>query len=268
MATLNSALEEPSGVAREVQTVLSDELRQLVCRASDLVRTRKNQLREAPLTTSVPGLDQLLGGGLPRGALVELVGRGSCGRFATLLATLKMVTDTGEVTALVDQGEQLDPQSAAEVGIDLDRLMWLRPRTLPDALAAAEILVHTGFPLVALDLGLPPVHGRAPLAAWLRLARSSTTHRAVVLVGSPYRLSGCAATAVLTAGQGRGRWLGTAGNPRLLHGFEARFDLVRQRGRRPDETTRAAFTLSEAAFEPAPIDPEPTGKEIRHAQAL
>ena len=34
------------------------------------------------------GLDRLLAGGLPRGRLVEYVGRGSCGRFASLLAAL------------------------------------------------------------------------------------------------------------------------------------------------------------------------------------
>ena len=97
----------------------------------------------------------LLGGGLPRGSLVEIVGRGSCGRFATLLAALRAVTSCGEAAALVDQGEQLDPQAAAASGIDLERLLWLRPRRLTDSLAAAEMLVHTGFPLVALDLGLP-----------------------------------------------------------------------------------------------------------------
>jgi hypothetical protein len=212
-------------------------------------------------------LDCLLGGGLARGNLVELTGRGSCGRFATLLAALKMVTDTGEVAAFVDQGEQLDPQSAAQVGIDLERMLWLRPQTLPDALAAAEMLVHTGFPLVALDLGLPPVRGRAQLAAWLRLARSSATHRAVVLVGSPYHLSGCAATAVVTAGRGRGRWTGTVGAPRLLHGLEAWLEVVRRRGQRPHETTSTAFTLPEAAFESTPTT-ESTTTEVRHVEAL
>ena len=259
--------DEPVSAAQRVRDTLPPEVRETVHRASDLVRVRQLQLREAPLITSVVGIDRLLGGGLPRGTLVELVGRGSCGRFASLLAALKMMTDTGEVAALVDQGEQLDPQSAATVGIDLDRLLWLRPRVLPDALAAAEMLVHTGFSLVALDLGLPPVRGRTPLAAWLRLARTAATHRAVVLVGSPYHLSGCAATVVVTARQDRGTWSGAAGTTRLLHGLETRFELVRRRGQRPDESARATFTLSEAAFDPT-ITPDPEGKELSHAQAL
>ena len=265
-ANLQSMLDGPVSPAQRVRDTLPPEVRDIVHRASELVRMRQLRLREAPLITSVTGIDRMLGGGLPRGTLVELVGRGSCGRFASLLAALKMVTDTGEVAALVDQGDQLDPQSAATVGIDLDRLLWLRPRVLPDALAAAETLVHTGFSLVALDLGLPPVRGRTPLAAWLRLARTAATHRAVVLVGSPYRLSGCAATVVVTAHQGRGTWSGTAGASRLLHGLEARLELARQRGQRPDGIARTALTLSEAAFEPA-ATPDPEEKEISQVQA-
>jgi hypothetical protein len=252
--------------ARSVQATLPDELQSSVLRASEYARRLRGQHRESPLTTSVAQLDSLLGGGLPRGCLVELVGRGSCGRFATLLATLKMVTDSGEAAALVDQGEQLDPRLAVGLGLDLERLLWLRPRTLPDALAAAELLVSTGFGLVAVDLGLPPVRGRASVAAWLRLARASMSHRAVALVGSPYQLSGCAATAVVAAGGGRGQWSGVSGTPRLLHGVQARLEVIRRRGQRPHESARMAFTLAEAAFEQSPE--EISTVEEAHVQTL
>jgi hypothetical protein len=254
----------PAGILR---AELPEEIRPTVVLATELVRDLRDRIREEPMATSVPGLDRLLGGGLPRGTLVELTGRGSGGRLATLLAAAKMMTDTGQPVALVDQGEQLDPQSAAEVGIDLGRLLWLRPRSLPDSLAAAEMLIHTGFPMVALDFGLPPVIGRAPLAAWLRLARSASVHHAVVLVGSPYHLSGCAATTVLTTGRGRGRWSGPIDGPRQLHGLDSRLEVIRRRGRRPHETARTSFTLIEAAFEPT-SNPDQTHEEDRHAQAL
>ena len=205
----NPQLPTPSG-AGAVRAALPDDVRRNVSRASDLYRRHADTLREEPLATSVPAVDHALGGGLSRGAMVELVGHGSCGRLSTLLATLQQMTSTGEAAALVDQGSQLDPQLAAASGIDLERLLWLRPKRLDDSLAAAEMLVDTGFGLVALDLGLPPVLGRPPLAAWLRLARSAAGHNAVVLVGSPYRVSGCAAAAVLSSGWGRGRWSGAA----------------------------------------------------------
>ena len=257
--------------AGTVHSALPDEVRRIVCRASELNRRRAETLHEAPLATSVATFDEILGGGLPRGALVELVGRGSCGRFSTLIAALQQMTSAGEAAVLVDQGSQLDPQAAVAAGIDLDRLLWLRPQRLDDSLAAAEMLVVTGFKLVALDLGLPPVLGRPPLAAWLRLARSAASHQAVILVGSPYRLSGCAATAVLSSGRGRGRWSGSIGGLRLLDGISAQLELDKHTGARTQQTTRTvtAFTTAEAAFRaPLATSTTPSTRRERHVQNI
>jgi hypothetical protein len=260
---------KPTKVLSTKHFELPDELRHSLHRASDLIRKRRAELRGEALPTSLTGLDHLLGGGLPRGEMVELVGRGSCGRFAALLATLRAVTGAGEAAAFVDQGAQLDPQAAAEIGIDLERLLWLRPQKLGDSLAAAELLVHTGFPLVALDLGLPPVRGRAPLAAWLRLARNAATHRAVVLVGSPYRLSGCAAGVVVAAGRGRGDW-SSGGASRLLGGLRVWFHLARRIGQPDRDHAPNVLTLPEAAFalpEPS-LEPDSTERRARNVTAL
>jgi len=233
---------------------LPDDLRNSLSRASDFVRQRRAAMRQDPLSTSINALDHVLGAGLRRGELVEIVGRGSCGRFASLLAALRAVTGAGEVAALVDQGAQLDPQSAASIGVDLECLLWLRPQNLNDSLAAAELLLHTGFPLVALDLGMPPVRGRAPLASWLRLARGAGTHGAVVLVGSPYRLSGCAAGAVVTSGRGRGDWGGGRRATRLLNGLQSRFFLSKRIGQPDLGEALIELALPEASFGPATPD--------------
>jgi len=237
-----------------LRSELPSDLQSSLYRASDLIRLRRAVMRQDPLSTSISSLDRILGTGLPRGELVEIVGRGSCGRFASLLAALRAVTGAGEVAALVDQGAQLDPQTAVEIGVDLERLLWLRPQNLNDSLAAAELLLRTGFPLVALDLGLPPVRGRAPLAAWLRLARGAATHGAVVLVGSPYRLSGCAAGAVITSGRGRGDWSGGGRVARLLNGLQSRFFLSKRIGHPDLGEAAVVLTLPEAAFGQATPD--------------
>jgi hypothetical protein len=228
---------------------LPNELRHSLFRASELVQRRAPGVSEHPMPTSLESFDRVLGGGLPRGSLVELVGRGSCGRFAALLAALRAVTGAGEAAALVDQGCQLDPRSAAELGIDLERLLWLRPNRLDDSLSASELLLHTGFQLVALDLGLPPVRGRAPLAAWLRLARAAAAHGTVVLVGTPYRLSGCAAAAVVTGGWSRGDW-DRAGYGRLLRGLHARLSLSKRTGHPDLGGAGLELSVAEASFGP------------------
>jgi hypothetical protein len=258
--------------ANEVRAALPDELQRAICSASELHRRRSSRLHEAPIVTAVPALDEILGGGLPRGAMVELVGRGSCGRFSTLLGALQQVTSAGEAAVLVDQGSQLDPQAAEAAGIDLGRLLWLRPERLDDSLAAAEMLVATGFSLVALDLGLPPVLGRPPLAAWLRLARTAAEHHSVVLIGSPYRVSGCAAAAVLSSGWGRGRWSGAVGGLRLLDGLTAKLELDKNTTSR-DRSNRhvfAAFTSPEAAFRGAVAVPSinSPARRQRHVKSV
>ncbi len=229
------APQAPGIRAAALHASLPDEARQALCPASELQRRAHRQLPDEPLVTTLDALDRLLGGGLPRGELVELYGRGSCGRHTALLTTLAAVTSSGETAALVDLGQHLDPQTAAVMGVALERLLWLRLERLPDALAAAEALVGAGFAFVAVDLGLPPVRGRSPLAAWLRLARSAAAHRATVLVSSPYRLSQCAASTVLHAGRGRGQWAGAVGSRRLLFGLATSLTSAKRRGQRAGE---------------------------------
>jgi len=117
MTTSPASIAHDHGRARGLRDALPVELQHSVVRAADLARELRGRLREEPMATSVAAFDRLLGGGLPRGCLVELVGRGSCGRFAALLATLTAITNTGQAAALVDQGDQLDPQTAVEVGL-------------------------------------------------------------------------------------------------------------------------------------------------------
>ena len=189
--------------------------------------------RKAALRT-FPALDELLGGGLPRGKLVEMIGARSSGRFSIVLAAVAAATAAGEAAALIDLGDGLDPEAAAALGADLRRLLWLRPGTLKQALAGAEILLGGGFPMVALDLGNPPVRGgRGHEAGWLRLARAAQAQGAALLVASPYRVSGTAAAAVLQAARGRARWQGAAAGPCwLLDGLSCRVTLEKCRGRR------------------------------------
>jgi hypothetical protein len=214
------------------------------------------------LPTGLAALDRLLDGGLPRGRLVELVGRRSSGRFAAILATLAAATARGQATALVDLGSNLEPAALAAAGACLERLLWVRPKSLRQAALASEMLLATGFPLVVLDLGSPPVPGgRGPQAVWLRLARASLDRGAALLVASPYRASGAAAAVVLAAGRARPIGDGRDRAPRLLTGLRSRLTLEKRRdgrGSRPPEIlalrTRTSLDDHDTAV-PAPPSP-------------
>jgi hypothetical protein len=161
---------------------------------------------------------------------VELVGGRSSGRFSALLALLAAATSAGEAAALIDLGDGFAPAEGWAAGIELERLLWLRPADLKGALAAAETAIGGGFPLVVLDLGLPPVRGRSyGEGAWLRLARAAEAQGTALLVAAPYRVSGPAAAAVLRAARDRALWRGEEGAPRVLAGSAARLVLEKRR---------------------------------------
>jgi recombination protein RecA len=77
-------------------------------------------------TTGVESLDRLLEGGLPVGALTELVGRECSGRTSLALSLCAQITQSARVCAWIDVSNTFHPESAAAVGIDLNRLLWVR----------------------------------------------------------------------------------------------------------------------------------------------
>jgi len=201
----------------------------------------------APWGRAVPALAVALPAGLPRGELTELVGRRGSGRMGLALALLAAATGSGESAALVDLGDGFDPQGAAVAGVALERLLWARPRKLREALAAAEAALGGGFPLVLLELGLPPVPGgRGAEAQWLRLARAAREPASVLVISSPYRATGVAAAAVLELARPRARWLGRGAEPKLLDGLESRLVLSRGPGAHAPGRSSAASGAGEA----------------------
>jgi len=205
-----------------------------------------------PIPTTVPALDRLLLGGLPRGGLVELSGRRSSGRFSIGIAALVSATSSGEAAALVDLGGHLDPQSAEAAGADLTRLLWVRPSRLKEAVASAEMLLAAGFPLVVADLGLAPVRGRfVPDAAWVRLERAARSHGAALLLLAPYRVSGVAAESVLAADSARAIWSGSGPSPRLLAGLASRLTLQKDLRARSGVSESMKLSMGETAPTPS-----------------
>ncbi len=168
--------------------------------------------REKPAPDTVPiGIPEVdsLAGGLPRGAVTEIVGPVSSGRTTLLLSALAEATARREVCALVDPADAFDPTPAAAAGVNLSRLLWVRCRMktgatrwrrLERALRAADLLVEGGgFGLVVLDLGdIAPRDGRRiPLSCWFRLRRAVENTPASLLIIAPESYAKSCASLVL-----------------------------------------------------------------------
>lgn len=209
---------------------------------AELLRSARNNAQTIFIPTTLDALDALVGGGLPRGKLLELVSRRAAGRFSIAMSSLASATSLGEAAALIDLGDHFDPQLAATNGVDLRRVLWVRPRTIKEAVMSAEMITATGFQLVVIDLGLHPVKGRrAPDAAWVRLARTAETTGSALLVSSPYPVTGTASEAVVKGSAGRAKWIGRGKAPRLLAGVEMTLTLEKHRHLKAG--SRASVTL-------------------------
>ncbi len=84
--------------------------------------------RSAPelLPTGIAEVDTMLGGGLPLGGVTEIMGPVCSGRSTLALSVLAGITGQGAAVAYVDVSDALDPFSAAAMGVDLGRLLWVR----------------------------------------------------------------------------------------------------------------------------------------------
>jgi hypothetical protein len=127
---------------------------------------------DAVIPTAIPALDQALGGGLPRGALVALEGK--AGRWS-IAARLAAHVTRRALVAVVDDGG-LYPPSLVRAGARLDRVL-IAPATTPlGAARAVDILLRTRACRLVLMLSAPELRA----AVWMRLARLA--QRAGVLV--------------------------------------------------------------------------------------
>src|ERR1700687_4937893 len=70
-------------------------------------------------------LDSVLGGGFPRGSLVELCGPAPSGRTSLAFSLLAQATERQEACAFVDVSDSLDPVSLAAAGVELSRPLQL-----------------------------------------------------------------------------------------------------------------------------------------------
>ncbi|HZR45370.1 MAG TPA: hypothetical protein VFA47_01605 [Candidatus Manganitrophaceae bacterium] len=202
-----------------------------------------------------------------RGTLIEIIGAPSSGRFAVALSALAAATGAGAPAALVDLGDHLDPQGAERAGVDLARLLWLRPRRLKEAASGAEMILAAGFPLVVLDL-TERAASRLPDVTWVRLSRAAKAQKGILLLLSPagsLPISGWTADALLIADQARPIWLGTGSAPKLLAGLSIRLTLRLRRGRRTEISEKFILPIDRTFGEGAPGIEKPEIKKGKGA---
>lgn len=157
----------------------------------DQLREEIRRLQAAPpsgtpgvLTTGFAPLDQLLpGGGIPLGRVLELTGEKASGKTTLALMALARATSEGKLAAFVDASGELYPPAAEALGVDLSRLLIVRPKDPSLTVRITSLLARSGaFAAVVADLAEDRALPRGPVGR--RLLDAAETGRTAVLLVS------------------------------------------------------------------------------------
>lgn len=119
---------------------------QAFCRAAELAPIREM------LPTGIRAVDELLDGGLLRGATHCLSGEPTSGATSLLYQAVASAQAQGLPVVYLDMGRLLDPPNAAAAGVQLERLLLLSATPLQQALFLIRSLAQQRLPcLLALD---------------------------------------------------------------------------------------------------------------------
>jgi recombination protein RecA len=88
-------------------------------------------------------LDLALGGGIPRGRIVEIYGPESSGKTTLTLHAIAEVQKQGGTAAFIDAEHALDPAYAKRIGVDVENLLLSQPDNGEQALEITETLVRS-----------------------------------------------------------------------------------------------------------------------------
>ncbi|NJO21545.1 MAG: recombinase RecA, partial [Spirulinaceae cyanobacterium RM2_2_10] len=109
-----------------------------IMRLGDATRMRVETVSTGALT-----LDLALGGGLPRGRVIEIYGPESSGKTTLALHAIAEVQKEGGVAAFVDAEHALDPTYSSALGVDINNLLVAQPDAGESALEIVDQLVRS-----------------------------------------------------------------------------------------------------------------------------
>jgi hypothetical protein len=188
--------------------------------------------------TGIRELDALLDGGLPVGAISEIVGPECSGRTSLALSFVAVMTQAGKVCAWVDVSDTLHPESAAALGVDLARLLWIRCSAstsgrkswsrLEQGLRVSDLLLQAGgFSCIVLDLGsLSAEYAlRVPLTTWFRFRAGAERLQSNVVLLTQHACSRNSAGLVLRLDPGSE----LSRHATIFTGMQHRAELARRR---------------------------------------
>lgn len=147
MATITESSEKQKALDLVLKNVERTFGKGAIMRLGDATRMQVETISSGALT-----LDLALGGGLPRGRVIEVYGPESSGKTTVALHAIAQIQKNGGVAAFVDAEHALDPVYAAALGVDVSELLVSQPDSGEMALEIVDQLVRSSaVDLVVVD---------------------------------------------------------------------------------------------------------------------
>ena len=102
-----------------------------------------NKINVEKTSSGSISLDMALGGGIPKGRIIEIYGPESSGKTTLTLHMISEVQKLGGQAAFIDAEHALDPEYARKIGVDVDNLLISQPDNGEQALEITETLVRS-----------------------------------------------------------------------------------------------------------------------------
>ena len=111
-----------------------------------------NRMQVETIPTGALTLDMALGGGLPKGRVIEIYGPESSGKTTLALHAIAEIQNQGGVAAFIDAEHALDPYYAANLGVNTEDLLIAQPDTGEMGLEICDQLVRSSaVDLIVID---------------------------------------------------------------------------------------------------------------------
>jgi recombination protein RecA len=152
MATKSDSTDKQSSDKQKALTLVLSQIERNFGKGSIMRLGDATQMKVETISTGALTLDLALGGGLPKGRVIEIYGPESSGKTTVALHALAEVQKQGGVAAFVDAEHALDPSYAAALGVDIANLLVSQPDTGEAALEIVDQLVRSAaVDIVVID---------------------------------------------------------------------------------------------------------------------
>jgi len=148
MATKSS---DESGKTKALDLAM-DQIEKQFGKGSIMHLEGDNRIHVETTPTGSISLDLALGGGIPKGRVVEIYGPESSGKTTLSLHMVSEVQKGGGTAAFIDAEHALDPEYAKKIGVDIEKLLVSQPDSGEQALEIVETLVRSNaVDMVVID---------------------------------------------------------------------------------------------------------------------